>query len=90
MEFDLSLAFDSVVKRALGIEVNFTFKVIQEDLLLLSNGYACGTLYRLEIIQSNETISFSNRKLAEFSLEEVLGKYSVVFLLIKPRIVVPD
>lgn len=74
----------------LGVEVNLEFKVIQEDLLLLTNGDTCCSFDGLDLIDPNMQSVLLDLKLCELFGEMVLCKLGVVFLFVKPRIVVPD
>mgnify|MGYP007103416117 CR=1 FL=1 len=90
MEFNFAFAIDIIVVHFLSVEVQFNFKIIKEDLLLFSYGHTGSSFDLLDFVQAHINAVVRDVDLGEFVSEVLFGECSKVFLLVKPRVVVPD
>jgi hypothetical protein len=90
MELYSTLAVLVLLVNVFGVEIDLHFKVVQENLLLLSDCDTSRSLDCFDFVYSNVCVSFGYKDFGKLLLKVACRKLSVVLFFVEPRVVVPD
>jgi len=90
VDLDLAFAFGLRIADFVGLEIDLHLETVQEDLLLLPNGYRCVAFNAFHLIKAYFSIVLGHCQFAYLGCQVLFGELGEVFLLIEPRVVIPD